>query len=264
MQASRRGRYSGVIFASATGQVKNRQRGFGRLATVLIFALPLLALSFASCARHESEAERNAEIDRRVDERLRAERYAAQEQRLADRQAAFATREKLLAAQEASFANLNASTAPASDSIPADSAADLSAQPYADSYAAYPQLIYSQPNNIPYPDDYGYGWDYGPDFVDSPYCYLPTTSFITVITQNPRTFQPRRNRTDPRLRPPILTQRQPNVGFRPVVHRRPDPATRVMPGGPGRSIGQPPVRTGGGNQVVNRRRTAKPLLHAQP
>jgi hypothetical protein len=251
-----------VIFASAAEQAKNRRRGFGRLATALIFALPLLALSFTSCAKRESDAERNAEIDRRVDERLRAEHYAAQEEHLAQRQAALATREKLLAAQEASFANLNASTALTSDSIPADTAADLSAQPYADSYAGYPQAIYSQPNNIPYPDDYGY--DYGSDFLDSPYCYLPTTSFITVITQNARTFQPRRNRTAPRFRPPNVTQRQPNLGFRPGAHHRPGPATRVMSDGPGRSIGQPPVRTGGGNQVVNRRRPAKPVLRGQP
>ena len=257
-----------MIFASATGQTKSRRRGFGPLTSVLIFTLALLALAFVSCARHESDAERNAEIDRRVDERLRSERYAAQEERLAQRQAALATREKLLAVQEASFANLNAANATVSDSIPADSAADLTAQPYADSSAGYPQPIYSQSNSIPYPDDYGYGWDYGPDLLDTPYCYVPTTSFITVITQNARTFQPRRNRIGPRFRQPNLQpnviQHRPDVGFRPGVHRRPDPAARAMPGGRERSIGQPPVRTGGGNQVVSRHRTGKPVLRAQP
>src|ERR1043166_7751388 len=58
------------------------------------------ALGFASCQKQQSEADRNAEVEREVQARLAAEHQAAEQQKLAERQAELDAREKALADKE--------------------------------------------------------------------------------------------------------------------------------------------------------------------
>src|ERR1043166_7263641 len=58
------------------------------------------ALAFASCQKQQSEADRNAEVEREVQARLAAEHQAAEQQKLAERQAELDAREKALADKE--------------------------------------------------------------------------------------------------------------------------------------------------------------------
>jgi len=73
-----------------------------------VFALPaigLLAL-FCSCQKQQTEAERNAEIELQVNQRLAAEHQAEeQQQQLAQRQSELDAREKALANRESAAAN---------------------------------------------------------------------------------------------------------------------------------------------------------------
>ena len=64
-----------------------------------LLPLPLLAvvLFAAACQKPQNEAERNAEVERRAQERLAAERQAQKEQELTQREAALKAREKALA-----------------------------------------------------------------------------------------------------------------------------------------------------------------------
>src|SRR5712692_9555211 len=63
--------------------------------------LIIVALSaFVSCQKQQSEAEKNAEIERQVQERLAAEHQAEQDKALAQRQAELDAREKALAEKE--------------------------------------------------------------------------------------------------------------------------------------------------------------------
>lgn len=64
-------------------------------------ALAAAILLVASCQKPQTEAERNAQIDREVQQRLAAERQADEQQRLAQQQADLAAREKALADKEA-------------------------------------------------------------------------------------------------------------------------------------------------------------------
>jgi hypothetical protein len=63
-----------------------------------LFYLPaLFALTiFCSCQKHQTEAERNAEVERQVQQRLAAEHQTEEQQRLAQREADVAAREKAL------------------------------------------------------------------------------------------------------------------------------------------------------------------------
>jgi hypothetical protein len=68
-----------------------------------IFLLPLLAalgLSVGACQKRQSEAERNAEIERQVKQRLEAEHQDEEAKRLAQRQAELDAREQALAETE--------------------------------------------------------------------------------------------------------------------------------------------------------------------
>ncbi len=73
-----------------------------------VFALPaigVLAL-FCSCQKQQTEAERNAETELQVNQRLAAEHQAEeQQQQLAQRQAELDAREKALANRESAAAN---------------------------------------------------------------------------------------------------------------------------------------------------------------
>ncbi len=84
-----------------------------------IFFLPLfaaLALGLSSCGKQETDAERKAEIDRQVQERLAAEHQADAQQKLAQQQADLDAREAALAAKENQPA---ASATPAPATTPA-------------------------------------------------------------------------------------------------------------------------------------------------
>jgi hypothetical protein len=68
-----------------------------------ILLLPLfaaLAVFVSSCGKQPTEAERNAEIERQVQQRLDAEHQADEQQKLAQRQAELDAREQALAAKE--------------------------------------------------------------------------------------------------------------------------------------------------------------------
>jgi hypothetical protein len=72
-----------------------------------IFTVPaicLLAL-FCSCQKQQTEAERNAEIESQVNQRLAAEHQAEEQQRLAQRQAELDARERALANRENAATN---------------------------------------------------------------------------------------------------------------------------------------------------------------
>src|SRR6266404_3020086 len=65
------------------------------------FALSILiAAALVSCQKQQTDAEKNAEVERRVQERLAAERQTQQEQQLNQRQADLEAREKALADKE--------------------------------------------------------------------------------------------------------------------------------------------------------------------
>jgi hypothetical protein len=67
-----------------------------------IFVLPLvIALSiFCSCQKQQTDAERQSEIDRQVQQRLDAEHQAQEKEQLAQREADLNAREKTLAENE--------------------------------------------------------------------------------------------------------------------------------------------------------------------
>ncbi|HXA09985.1 MAG TPA: hypothetical protein VNW28_08385 [Chthoniobacterales bacterium] len=72
-----------------------------------ILLLPLfaaLAAFVSSCGKRPTEAERNAEIERQVQERLNAEHRADEQKKLAQRQAEPDAREQALVAEENRFA----------------------------------------------------------------------------------------------------------------------------------------------------------------
>ncbi len=80
------------------------------------FALSILiAAAFVSCQKQQTDAERDAEVERRVEERLAAERQTQQQQQLEQRQAELDAREKALAEKE------NAATPIQSESVESES-----------------------------------------------------------------------------------------------------------------------------------------------
>src|SRR6266446_10914186 len=76
----------------------NRMKKFSILAAVIATAV------FVSCQKQQTEEERNAEVERRVQQRLAAEHQAEQQQQLAQRQSELDAREKELADKEAAAA----------------------------------------------------------------------------------------------------------------------------------------------------------------
>jgi hypothetical protein len=67
-----------------------------------VFVLPVLiaVAALISCQKQQTEAEKNAEVERQVQERLAAEHQAEQQQQLSQRQADLDAREKALAEKE--------------------------------------------------------------------------------------------------------------------------------------------------------------------
>ncbi len=66
-----------------------------------LFPLAAALALIVSCEKPQSEADRNAQIEREVQQRLTAERQADEQKRLAQQQADLAAREKALADKEA-------------------------------------------------------------------------------------------------------------------------------------------------------------------
>src|SRR5438876_4817528 len=77
-------------------------RGMNKYFALLMIGL--LAL-FCSCQKQQTEAERNAEIERQVNERFAAEHQAEEQQRLAQRQTELDEREKALSDKERAAAS---------------------------------------------------------------------------------------------------------------------------------------------------------------
>ena len=244
-------------------------------------SLTLLALSFGgvSCAKQDSVAERNAEIDRRIEERLAAHEEAAAQQRLAQERVALAAREKALAEREASFAMMIASGNGVPEAAEPEPMAEgdnslLASEPYSD-----PQTYstYSQPSVSAYEQPYGYdGYVANEDpFYSDPYYCPPTTGYYSVITSNAVVVNRRGNfrrqgtgrppRGNHGMSPAGMPARQPRppVVSRPPVNPRPPmvarqtpaarpPAIHQRPTGP--TVGQRPTRSMGGSQVTTTRR----------
>lgn len=245
-----------------------------KVSVSLALLLLVFAFGIVSCAKHESVAERNAEIDRRIDERLAA-KQAEEQQRLAQEQAALEAREKALEARETFFATMvesvSAQTAPASTGAADSSYLAQESYPVAEPYSSYPDT-----SGETYPGPYGYVSGAEPYFSD-PYFCPPTTAFVTVINQNALILNLRRNprrrgggqqhRGDmPALPAPPSLPREPVVSRPPVIVQRP-PAPRPAVtnrrpplGVPMQTLGQRPIRSVGAPQVVNRPVAAKPNL----
>jgi hypothetical protein len=83
-----------------------------------ILSAATLLTVFVACQKQQTEAERNAEVERQVSERLAAERQAAEQQRLAQRQDELDARVKALAEQERSAAATPEPQRPAERSAP--------------------------------------------------------------------------------------------------------------------------------------------------
>ena len=120
-----------------------------------IFVLPLvIALSiFCSCQKQQTDAERQAEIDRQVQQRLDAEHQAQEKEQLAQRQADLNAREKTLAEKE------NAAATPSRDQHP--SIARRTPESSSDRSTASYDTFYTKLD--PYGEwretsDYGYVW----------------------------------------------------------------------------------------------------------
>ena len=69
-----------------------------------IVATMIAAIAFVSCQKQQTEDEKNAEVERRVQERLAAEQQTQQQQQLEQRQADLEAREKALAEKESATA----------------------------------------------------------------------------------------------------------------------------------------------------------------
>jgi hypothetical protein len=213
-------------------------RSHSLMRTMLL--VPLIAafsLFIGSCAKQESEAERNAEIDRRVQQRLEAEHHAEEEQKLAQRQTELETREKALAAEESSFATMAASITPETLSTPADAGV----APGADAYSTY----LGASGEI-YPEQDGFVSANESDVAADPYFFAPATSFVTILNQNVRIVYLNRN-------PARAGCGQRHPGFPPGVPRGMGTGHRVIEGTPTRTIGPRPTGSVGARPVANRR-----------
>ncbi|MGI8430730.1 MAG: hypothetical protein ACR2MW_00345 [Chthoniobacterales bacterium] len=210
------------------------------------FLAVALSLTLGACAKKESAAEREAEINRRVDERLAAEHAAQEKAELDQRAATVAERERHLASREAFFATMTASLADDSaangNSVPSGVA-----DPYYDQRGSYASdnSAPAAPTGAVVPGSYEF--EPRPQILDDtyllddPYYYYGSTfSTVALINQNTRIVNsPRRPaRTGmhghPRPRPPaprpIGRTPRPNPG----INRQPRPR-------PVRPIANPPT-----------------------
>ncbi|HEY1582882.1 MAG TPA: DUF6600 domain-containing protein [Chthoniobacterales bacterium] len=117
-----------------------------------LLLLAASALSLGACQKQQSEAEHNAEIERQVQERLSAEHQAAEEQKLAQRQADLDAREQTLSEKENRAAT--ATPLPLATVTPAAALAGAN-NPETASYATFYQKLDSYGDWIE-TSDYGY------------------------------------------------------------------------------------------------------------
>ena len=96
---------------------------------IFIVPLAIFLAVFCSCQKQQTEEERNAEIERRVEQRLASERQAQTEQDLAQRQAELEAREKALAEKQQA-------TAHAAATVSAETPVHAAKQPIA-SYSTF-------------------------------------------------------------------------------------------------------------------------------
>jgi hypothetical protein len=215
------------------------------MRTILLGTIAVAISLFASgCAKQESEAQRNAEIERRVQERLADEHRAEAEQKLALRAAALEARERMLAAQESSFATMVAS-APASTAATDETTAPSTENYSSPDYATYPAA-----------DDAAYGY-VSPDepvFADEPYYVAPDPYYVTVFNQNAAVIYSVRNRNRGRFHhhPPHGPSPQPHPrqmgGGHPTMPMRP----------PMRNVGHGRIGVANNRPAVNRSHTIAP------
>ena len=124
-----------------------------------LIPLAIALTLFASCGKQQTEAEKNAEVERQVQQRLDAQHQTEAQQQLAAREADLAAREKALADQQNATAETPALETPAPRNEPAaeensDSSGDISTNENASYDTFYSKLD-------PYGDwretaDYGY------------------------------------------------------------------------------------------------------------
>ena len=157
------------------------------LLAPLLAAFPLL---INSCAKRESAAERNAEIEQRVQQRLEAEHQAKEQERLAQREAALAMREKALAAQEHFFATMLDSRSPDTAVPPGETESSESGDfsPAAESSSALPLATYPT-----YVEPDNYLSDTEPLLAPEPIFFAPATPIVTIVNQNALVIQLNRN-----------------------------------------------------------------------
>src|SRR5260370_42684453 len=70
------------------------------IAMKKLFPAVIVFVALVSCQKQQTEAEKNAEVERQVQERLAAEHQAEQQQQLQQRQTDLDAREKALAEKE--------------------------------------------------------------------------------------------------------------------------------------------------------------------
>ena len=122
-----------------------------------LFALPLITILtiFGGCQKQQTEEERNAEIERQVQQRLAAEHQAQAEQQVAQRAAELDAREKALAEKQNAAANTPAPETPRLSV--AQRMSDASGNPATASYSTFytklePYGVWRETSN------YGYVW----------------------------------------------------------------------------------------------------------
>ena len=219
----------------------------GTMRTILLGTIAM-ALSLAACTKQESEAQRNAEIERRVQERLATEHQVEADRRLALRAAALDAREKMLAAQESSFATMTASSAPPSPAL------DEPTTQNTESYSSPDYATYPAAGDAAYGEDYGYVTPNEPGFADEPYFATPDPYYVTVFNQNAAVIYSVRNRNRGRFH-----HRQPQRSFpqtRPRQMQGPRSMTPARP--PMRSVGRPTVGVTNNRPGINRGHTIAP------
>src|SRR2546430_13592934 len=77
-----------------------------------VFPAVIAIVALLSCQKQQTEAEKNAEVERQVQERLAAEHQADQQQQLSQREADLEAREKALAEKQSASA-----AAPAAEAL---------------------------------------------------------------------------------------------------------------------------------------------------
>lgn len=206
--------------------------------------LALVALVLPGCARKDSAAEREAEINRRVEQRLAVAQQARERQALVQRAANVAQREHELAAREAFLADMAASIL--RESAPSPDSAD-------DGFAEQPSALDAAPddafvaNEPVYSDPYAYAAPNEPVFDSDALSAVPIAPPVTVINQtaaliyvNRRPARLRRDRNyggtfpqsatmQPQMRSPKVTVAPRPTIAPPAVHHSKPPAAVTRP-----------------------------------